>query len=135
MTNNSLEQWLQELPLDEAVEIDGESVFLKVQQQGAELGVYLANAYTGRMLAEALRTGFQSALSFDAGLGVSGEGNHLTLSRWLPHAESWTDASEALEDLLNQAAMWRAAMAYSGPPQEDKLNRNEARVRQLFSEE
>ncbi len=135
MENNSLEQWLQELPLDEVVEIDGESVFLNVHPHGAELGVYLANSCTGRMLSDALRTGFQSALSFDAGLGVSGEGNHLTLSRWLPHAESWTDVSEALEDLLNQTAMWRAAMAYSGPARDDKLNRHEARVRQLFSEE
>ena len=109
--DHDLEQWLLGLPLDETFGIDGELVFLKVNGQGAELGLILTPAATGEQIADALHSGFQSALDFDAGLALSPDGGDLLLTRWLPGIETWADAAEALEELLNQAGMWRAAMA------------------------
>lgn len=133
MSADNLEQWLENLPLDEPVDIDGETVFLKISGQGAELGVLLVLSYTDSLLADALRNGFQSALDFDAGLAIDGE--DLILTQWLPYVGAWAEAAEALENILNQAAMWRAAMAYSGPARGDAAARHEDRVRKIFSGE
>ncbi|WP_296555980.1 hypothetical protein [Pigmentiphaga sp.] len=113
MTAEELEQWLLGLPLDEAVEIDGERVYLKPGDGGAELGLVLASRPTGEQIREAARTGFQGALEFAAGLALAGDDGALVLNRWLDGVETWSDAAGELEDLLNQAALWRAAMAVS----------------------
>lgn len=135
MHSQQIEQWLDALPLDELVEVDGESVLLAPQTGGAALGVHLCRAATGVQLADALRTGFQSALEFEAGLSLGDDGA-LMLTQWLPGAESWHDAGDALEGLLNQAAMWRAAMAPgAAAPAAAEPRRDADRIRQLFSGE
>jgi hypothetical protein len=127
------EQWLRTLPLDEPVEIDGETIYLKVRRGGAELGGYLVRAYTRVQLQDALRQGFHSAMKFDAGLGVTTDGSDLVLTQWLVNASSWLDAAEPLEKLLNQLSTWRAALAPAKPgPMETAANRNEQRLRMLF---
>ncbi|SRR5450830_956860 len=131
MAADNLEQWLENLPLDEPVDIDGETVFLKLQPQGAELGVYLVPAFTGAALNEAMRSGFQCALDFHAGLSV--EGPDLLLTQWLPQVESWLEAAEALESILNQTGMWRALMVSTSTVEQDNRSRSETRVRKLLS--
>lgn len=130
---DDLEQWLQALPLNQTIDIDGESVYLKVQPKGAELGILLLRNYTGIQLAEALRTGFQSALEFDAGLGVNVEEQMLVLTRWLPDLGAWPDAAEALESILNQTSMWRAALTPVEADQDDIIKRSEERIRHSLS--
>lgn len=132
--DDDIEQWLRTQPLDEPVEIDGESVYLKVHADGAELGAYLISSYTQAQLQDALRQGFLSATRFDAGLGQSSDGNSLVLTQWLPQVSTWFDAAEPLENLLNQLSMWRAAL---NPPKaklpENVAFRNEQRLRMLFA--
>ena len=113
MAEEELKQWLLGLPLDDACEIDGERVYLKPDDGGAELGLILAVRPTGAQISAAARSGFQGALEFEAGLALSGNGGALVLNRWLEGIEAWSDAAEALEDILNQAALWRDAMAAS----------------------
>ncbi|WP_034300950.1 hypothetical protein [Herbaspirillum sp. RV1423] len=132
MAADHIEQWLENLPLDEPVDIDGETAILKLKPNGAELGIFLAPMYTDVMLVDALRSSFQVALDFNAGLSTEGE--DLMLTQWLPYVGSWTEAAEALESILNQAGMLRAAMAYAGPGRQEKdVRRGEERVRKLFS--
>ena len=135
MANHDLDEWLQTLPLDEPIDVDGESVCLKLHALGAELSVCLFRNYTGVQLAEALRTGFQSALEFDAGLAVSMDDQALLLAQWLPAVSTWAEAAEALENILNQASMWRAALTQPQPgvEQDDLSKRGEERIRKLFS--
>jgi len=132
---DDFEQWLQSQPLNEAVELDGEFVYLKVQAGGAELGVYITRSYTPAQLHDAMRQGFQSAIHFDAGLGEADAGDSLVLTQWLPNVTGWTDAVEPLEKLLNQLATWRAAMNPGKPKPTDKAtdNRTEQRLRMLFA--
>lgn len=111
MQSDQLEQWLLTLPLGEPCHIDGENVYLALGEAGAELGLILLQAPNGAQIAEAMRVGFQGAREFDAGLALAPEGGDLVLNRWVPDAEAWSDVGEALEDLLNQAALWRASMA------------------------
>jgi hypothetical protein len=133
-TEDDLSQWLRSQPLDVPVEIDGESVYLKVRNDGAELGVVLIQSYTRAQLHEALRQGFNSATQFEASLGRTPDGNHLVLNQWLPNVSGWTDAGPALESLLNQLSMWRAALAPTKVIEMDKVtSRNEQRLRMLYS--
>jgi hypothetical protein len=132
MLSLQLEHWLDSLSLEQPVEVDGETVSLELHPDGAMLSLNLCAAATGAQLADALHTGFQSALEFDAGLALSEDGA-LVLSQWLPAASAWRDAAEALEGLLNQAAMWRAAMAPDRPAQAADPHRAAERIRQLFS--
>jgi hypothetical protein len=37
--------------------------------------------------------------------------NSLTLTQWLPGVSSWRQAADALESLLNQLSVWRAAVS------------------------
>lgn len=134
MSNHDLEEWLQALPLEVPIDIDGELVCLKVHPEGAELSVLLFQKYTGAQLAEAFRTGFQSALSYDAGLGVTVDDQALLLVQWLPDTSTWADASDALENILNQASMWRAALTQPAAEPDDPSRRGEDRIRKLFSE-
>jgi hypothetical protein len=132
--SDNLEQWLQEQPLDEPVEIDGETVYLNVHADGAELGANLLTSYTQAQLQDALKQGFQSATRFDAGLGCTPDGNDLVLTQWLPDVSSWSEAADALENLLNQLSMWRAALALAQTKQiEIKDNRDEKRMRSLLA--
>ncbi|WP_211474772.1 hypothetical protein [Collimonas humicola] len=110
-SEQELAQWLQAQPLNAAVVIDDESVYLNVYPNGAELGVCLTQAYTQDQLQRALRQGFSSAIHFDAGLGLSADGNSLVLTQWLQDVANWPQAAPALEHLLNQLAPWRAALA------------------------
>jgi hypothetical protein len=127
-------QWLKSQPLDEPVEIDGETVYLKVRQDGAELGVFLVHSYTPVQLQEALRQGFNSATRYDAGLGRTADGSSLVLNQWLPGCAGWAGAAEALENLLNQLSEWRAVFV---PPKviqmDSQSTRNEQRLRMLFT--
>lgn len=132
MQSDELEQWLLSLPLAEPCDIDGESVYLSLGEGGAEIGLILLPHPSQAQIAEAMRTGFQGALDFQAGLALSPEGGELILNRWMPGAEAWSDVAEALEDILNQAALWRAAMAAGGGHTE-AVRRDDARMRRTFN--
>ena len=132
MNAEELEQWLLGLPLDDACEIDGERVYLKVGDGGAELGLVLVSRPTGAQISEAMRTGFQGALEFEAGLALSADGGALVLNRWLDGIETWLGAAEALEDILNQAALWRAAMGVSRSSNE-AMRRAESHARKALN--
>ncbi|OGB25909.1 MAG: hypothetical protein A3I66_12070 [Burkholderiales bacterium RIFCSPLOWO2_02_FULL_57_36] len=111
LSDGELAQWLQTQPLDEPVIIDGESVYLRIHPDGAELGAYLTHSYTPDQLQRALQQGFSSAIDFDAGLGQTSDGNSLVLTQWLHHVRDWSQAAMPLENLLNQLTPWRAALA------------------------
>jgi hypothetical protein len=127
-------QWLKSQPLDEPVEIDGESVYLKVREDGAELGAFLVHSYTPAQLQDALKQGFNSATRYDAGLGRTADGSSLVLNLWLSDCAGWAGAAEALENLLNQLSEWRAVFV---PPKviqmDSQSTRNEQRLRMLFT--
>lgn len=129
-------QWLRDLPVGKSVEIDGETVCLDVQQGGAILHGRLLYPYSQAQLQDALQCGFQSALTHQAGVGVSADGSELVLNRWLPKVRSWTEAAGALEDLLNQLVEWREAMAPASTERTalaSVADRNEQRLRRLFA--
>lgn len=130
--DSEIAQWLQEQPLDEPVDIDGESVYLRVHPDGAELGAYLIHAYSPAQLKHALSSAFQSVRQFDAGLGRSTDGNSLVLNQWLPEVSTWTGAAEALEQMLNQVALWRALLAPNDLEMDKTASRNEQRLRMMF---
>ncbi len=113
MAADDLEQWLLSLPLEEPCNIDGENVYLRLGPDGAELGVILMTNPSAAQVAEALRTGFQGALEYEAGLALAAAGDELVINRWIDDVEAWSDVGEALEGILNQAALFRAAMAHS----------------------
>jgi hypothetical protein len=127
------EQWLRSLPLDEPVEIDGETITLTVLENGAELGGRLVHAYTRVQLQAAIKQGFRSAMKFDAGLGVTTDGSDLVLTQWLANAGGWLDAAEPLEKLLNQLSTWRVVLDPAKPrPIETAAKRHEQSLRMLF---
>lgn len=102
--------WLQTLPVGSPVAIDGVEIWLKTFPVGAELGAYLLHDFSETELQEALRQGFQVALEFDAGFGLSPDGGSLCLSQWLPGVGGWAEAAEPLEKLLNQVEMLRESI-------------------------
>jgi hypothetical protein len=131
--SDHLEHWLEGLPVDEAVVVDGETVYLRRHPDGAELGVYLLRDFTPAQLEEAARAGFHSARQFGAGLALADDGQALVLNRWLPGADGWLDAAGALEDILNQSALSRAWLAPSRPRREEGLSAQEQRIRARFA--
>lgn len=131
--SDHLEHWLEGLPVDEAVVVDGETVYLRRHPDGAELGVYLLRDFTQAQLEEAARAGFHSARQFGAGLALADDGQALVLNRWLPGADGWLDAAGALEDILNQSALSRAWLAPSRPRREEGLSAQEQRIRARFA--
>ncbi|BEV15656.1 hypothetical protein HBDW_24440 [Herbaspirillum sp. DW155] len=133
MSTESPDHWLQTLPLDEPVVIDGETVFLRVRQEGAELGVYLGGRPSDSALAETMRVSFQSAREFEAGLAWEPEGG-LVLSRWVAGASGWHDLAEPLEQLLNQLALWRAALSRAPAGHDKRTRRDEERFYKLLSQ-
>lgn len=136
MQSDELELWLLSLPLAEPCEIEGENVYLSLGEGGAELGVIMFPKPSQAQMADALRTGFQGALDFGAGLALSPEGGALLLNRWLPGVEAWSDAADALEELLDAAALWRAAMgAGSDHDHDEAIRRDDARMRRALDGE
>lgn len=109
--NDDLESWLGSQPLGAPVEIAGESVYLHLHRQGAELGAHLLRRPDQTQIDEALRLGFWGALKFDAGMAMSADDEYLILNRWLPGVTGWSGARQALEDLLNELLQWRAMLA------------------------
>ena len=124
-----LERKLQAFPLDEPVSIDGESVYLKVDLDGAELGVHFLESVTDQQLQDVLQLGFQNAMEFDAGWALSSDGSTLLLTQWLPGVRDWTQASEALEQLLNQVEVLRTLEVITSTKTEHNSSRDEQRVR------
>lgn len=129
MQISELDEWLQGLPIDEPVEIDGESVYLKTSADGAELGVVYFDEVTGEQINDALRRGFQMAMEFDAGWALSADGSKLLLTQWLPGVSQWTEVPDALELLLNQVAAMRAAEGAPKDVMEKYSSRDERRIR------
>jgi hypothetical protein len=133
--SDQLDLWLAALPVDEAVVVDGETVWLRRHPDGAglgaELGVVLLREFTPAQLEEAARAGFHSARQFGAGLAVQDDA--LVLNRWLAGVDGWPDAAGALEDILNQSAMWRAWLAPSRPRREEGVSAQEQRIRARFA--
>lgn len=129
MHTEDREQQLQGLPLDEPVAVDGETVYLRLYQDGAELGAQFLEAANGRQLQDAVQLGFQSALAFDAGWGLSDDGETLLLTRWLPGAQGWADAAEALEQLLAQVELLRTLVAVVSVRPEHGASRDERLIR------
>ena len=107
MLDPDTEQWLQSLPVGSPVAIDGFEVWLKTFPVGAELGAHLLHRFSEAELQEALAQGFEGAIEFDAGFGLSPDGESLCLSQWLPGIGGWLEAAEPLEKLLDQVEMLR----------------------------
>jgi len=126
---SELDEWLQGLPIDDPVDIDGESVYLKISGDGAELGVVYLDEVTGEQINDALRRGFQMAMEFDAGWALSADGSKLLLTQWLPGVHEWTEVPDALELLLNQVAALRAAESAPKEAMESLSSRDERRIR------
>lgn len=130
MQISELEEWLQGLPLDEPVFIDGESVYLRVEDGGAELGAVFLDSVTGEQILEALRQGFQLAMEYEAGWALSTDGGKLLLTQWIPGVSDWTEVPDELEKLLNQVAALRLAEDVGTKfKTEDMPNRDERRIR------
>lgn len=124
-----LERQLQSFPLDQPVRIEDESVYLKVDRDGAELGIHFLESVSDQQLQEALQLGFQNALEFDAGWAISDDGSILLLTQWLPGVSSWMEATEALEQLLNQVELLRTLESITSAKAEHSPNRHEQHIR------
>lgn len=135
-TDAEIEQWLQGLPLNKPIDIDGDTVFLNIHGNGAELGAYLLRDYTQAQLQAALQMGFASALAHEAGLARTLDGKALVLTQWLPQVRWWPQAAKPLEALLNQLAEWRAVLAPSAPAWPPSgVDRRELHLRTLLTGE
>ncbi|SFF95798.1 hypothetical protein SAMN05518865_106283 [Duganella sp. CF458] len=130
--SDDIARWLEDLPADAPLVLDGESAYLQPASGGAELGAILLREASDAQLEEAARTGFQGARQFEAGLALRADGA-LVLSQWLPQAESWLDAAPALEQLFNQLAMWRMAAAPARARANNSPDQSEQRIRALFA--
>jgi hypothetical protein len=133
--SDDVQSWLQTLPLNEPVTIDGEPVFLRAGSNGTELGVILMTSPTDADLLRASRVGFQSAMQYQAGLGIWDERDALVLSQWLPLVSNWADAAEPLEALLNQTALWRSALKSESPKPSAETSISERRIRAMLAEQ
>lgn len=131
MLISELDEWLGSLPIDEPVNIDGETVYLKLDGDGAELGVEFLEGASEEQIRSALQRGFQMAMEFDAGWAMPPGGGTLLLTQWLPGVTDWTEAADALELLLNQVAALRAAETETVNRVEavDGMSREERRIR------
>lgn len=125
----------QGLALDAPVSIDGESVYLRLHQDGAELGAHFLEAVTGRQLQDAMQLGFQSALEYDAGWALSDDGGTLLLTRWLPDAQGWADAQEALAQLLEQVELLRTVTTIATTKPDHGSSREERLIRSKLMRE
>jgi hypothetical protein len=133
MEDNDLADWLKSLPVNEPVTIDGESVCLLVRENGAELCGYFMQSFGDNELETALRMGFESATEFDAGWSISPDDGALMLTQWLPLVDSWMEAVEPLENLLDQLATLRTALEPPEPTIDPIRDRDEQRLRMLLT--
>ncbi|RSZ61096.1 hypothetical protein HF313_16470 [Massilia atriviolacea] len=132
--HDQLARWLRAQPLGARVAIDGEAVWLRPDEGGAELAACLWPNPSGEQVQAALRQGFSSAQAFEAGLSLSDDG--LLLSRWLPACGGWNDAAAALEQLLDQLAAWRASLGAAAERPRAAAGgvaRHEQRMRQMLA--
>lgn len=125
MDDPDTDAWLQTLPVGTPVAIDGVEIWLKTFPVGAELGAYLLHSFSEAELQDALRQGFRVAVEFDAGFGLSSDGESLCLSQWLPGVGSWAEAAEPLEKLLDQVEILRESI----DPARNALARNPVQER------
>ena len=130
--SDDIARWISDLPADAPLVLDGESAYLRPASGGAELGAIVLREASDAQVEEAARAGFQGARQFDAGLAIRADGA-LVLSQWLPQAQTWQDAAPALEQLFNQLAMWRAALAPARARQHNPVDPGEQRIRALFA--
>ncbi|PFH10300.1 hypothetical protein BCF11_2718 [Collimonas sp. PA-H2] len=130
MSDEQLQAWLAQLPLGQVLDIDGESIYLKLHGDGAELGALLLPAPTPLQVRNALQAGFSNARLYGAGLAYQRNENKLMLMQWLPGVSAWQDAADPLEQLLDQLAGWRAAgVSQNAAPAAVGINPDERRVR------
>ena len=138
LSESDLVHWLESQPIDEPVNVDGETVLLKNSLSGSTLIGLLLPDFSEQQLRRAMEQGFAHAIEFEAGLGISADGGSLILTQWLPYVSTWMEAARPLENLLNQLASWRTALA---PPPvarvttKNTTNRNEQRLRIMFAGE
>ncbi|AIY39656.1 hypothetical protein LT85_0496 [Collimonas arenae] len=114
MDTDDLHTWLVQQEMGCLVDLDGESIYLKADAGGAELGALLLPAPTGEQIRLALQQGFSHALAYGAGLVYHADhavGDSLRLSQWLPGIRSWQEAARPLENLLTQLTAWRVIFA------------------------
>ncbi|KQZ44732.1 hypothetical protein [Duganella sp. Root1480D1] len=130
--SDDIARWLADLAVDAPLVLEGESAYLHPVSGGAELGAILLREASDAQVDQAARAGFQGARQFDAGLAIRADGA-LVLSQWLPQAETWLDAAPALEQLFNQLALWRAAMAPARTRQHNSFDQSEQRIRAMFA--
>lgn len=100
---------LDELRTDQAVDIDGTTVQLRVISGGAILSAELNDQFKLVSMTQYLQLGFANALEFEAGLAFDSARQKLVLSHWLPGISNWASAAAALELLLNQVDVCRSA--------------------------
>lgn len=100
---------LSDLPVNALVEIDGSMVCLRLMTGGALLSAELGAETGPASVKHYLELGFSNALKFDAGLALDPARQSLVLTHWLAGATSWASAATALELLLNQVDVCRAA--------------------------
>ena len=129
MRDADTEAWLRGMPVGAPVTIDGVEVWLKPFPLGAELMAVLVDGFSEADLQNTLMQGFQAALEFDAGFGLSPDGRSLVLSQWLPDVGSWVEAADALERLLDQVEMVRGGASRESDPM---LERDEQRMRRML---
>lgn len=144
MDTDDLQAWLAQQAMGCLIDLDGESIYLKADADGAELGALLLSAPTGEQIRLALQQGFSHALAYGAGLAYyvdQAAGDSLRLSQWLPGIRSWQEAAHPLENLLTQLAAWRATSAPKASMPEVSLapapalafDRTEQRLRMLMT--
>lgn len=104
---------LLDLPVNEAVNVDGIQIRLQISDSGAVLSAELGIELTAESTQRCLELGFSNALEFDAGLAMNAARRHLLLTRWLPDVTAWSDAENALESLLNQVDVFHAVLQKS----------------------
>lgn len=101
---------LLDLPINKTVDIDGVQICLTVSGNSATLSAELPLELTVESTQRCLELGFSNALEFDAGLAIDPAQHRLVLTHWLSGASNWADAESALESLLNQVDVFRAAL-------------------------
>ena len=100
---------LSSFPVDTSIEIDGSTVCLQLMEGGALLVAELGTQSRPASVKSYLELGFSNALEFDAGLALDSVRQSMVLTHWLRDVSNWEGAAKALEMLLNQVDVCRAA--------------------------
>lgn len=135
MVQHSYAMDLSDLPVDQSVDIDGMTVHLKILAGGAVLSAELDAEFRLSSMTRYLQLGFSNALEFDAGLALDPGTQRLVLTHWLAGVTHWSGATAALESLLNQVDVCRAAGKEAPRPviKEPARQRAEQRLRAQLS--